>query len=200
MRAALLAVALTAGCGGCGRGTTPVGPPGSGSAGVAMSTPSPDALADGAPALLDPTVAALWARAKDGEAEDRMRLADREGSVGLVERAAAEPEWRLTAARSLAYAKDFLALPWLADLASGGTDEEALAALESAGELAAQPRTARDPEDAAELKEGCDKLLLLARGKESAKPRRVLAIDALRMLADRGCVKRDDIPRELDSK
>jgi hypothetical protein len=94
---------------------------------------------------------------------------------------------------------DFSELPWLAQVATTGTDDDARVALDAVVELAARPRRATDPEDADELHVGCGALLDLARGGERPKERRVLAIRALRMLTDRGCVKKADIPTELDA-
>jgi hypothetical protein len=82
----------------------------------------------------------------------------------------------------------------------GSSDDDAKAALESIVELAARRRRATDPEDADELHAGCVALLDLARSTERSKERRVLAIRALRMLAERGCVKRADIPTDLDAR
>jgi len=87
--------------------------------------------------------------------------------------------------------------------AADGDPEELMrlaTALETIGDLAAAPRRANDPEDAPELHEGCASLLALSRAGERPRERRVLAIRALRMLADRGCVKRADIPAELDAR
>ena len=42
-------------------------------------------------------------------------------------------------------------------------------------------------------------LLALARATGQSKARRVNAIRALRMLADRGCVRRADIPVDFDA-
>ena len=97
------------------------------------------------------------------------------------------------------FCHDFSELPWLAQVGTTGTDDEARAALDAVVELAARPRRATDPEDADELHVGCGALLDLARGAERPKERRVLAIRALRMLTDRGCVKKADIPTELDA-
>jgi hypothetical protein len=130
----------------------------------------------------DPRVEELWDRAGDGETDDLARLADREGTDGLVERAS----------------RDLAALPFLAEVAAKGSDGEAEAALSSASQIAAEPRRATDPEDALELHEGCAALLAVARDVARPKPRRVGAIRALRMLAERGCVKREEIPTDLD--
>jgi hypothetical protein len=145
----------------------------------------------------DPRVEELWDRAGDGETDDLARLADREGTDGLVERAS-RPAERMTALRALGYTGDLAALPFLAEVAAKGSDGEAGAALSSAAQIAAEPRRATDPEDALELHEGCAALLAVARDVARPKPRRVGAIRALRMLAERGCVKREEIPTDLD--
>jgi hypothetical protein len=141
----------------------------------------------------------LWARAKDGEVEDLARLAQREGSVGLAE-ASSQAERRLTAIRAMAYVEGAEALPWLANVATSGNEEEAGAALESVLTIASRPRAAVDPEDAVELREGCDKLLALAKDAKATRARRVASVSALRMLAERGCVDKKEIPADLDAR
>jgi hypothetical protein len=143
---------------------------------------------------------AQWAAAKEGDPEELMRLADLAGCEGLRERAQADAELRTVALRAMQYCGDFSGLPWLAEVAGGASDAEARDALDSVVQLAARPRTATDPEDADELHEGCAALLVIARDTNRPRDRRVLAIRALRMLAERGCVKRADIPVDLDAR
>jgi hypothetical protein len=140
---------------------------------------------------------ALWAST---EPEDLARLADREGASGLVEAAEADPSRRHTVVMALAYADGFEGLPFLAEVAAGGDAVEARAAVESASALAALPRRAVDPDDAAELRAGCDRLLGVARDPSRPRPVRAGAVRALRMLTDRGCVKAADVPRDVDTK
>jgi len=156
----------------------------------------------------DPTLEALWARAQSdaGEADDLARLADREGAGGLAARANADPAARVTALRAMAYAPEpgaWEGLPLLAEAARAPGDDEANAALDSVIDLAARPRRAIDPEDAAELKQGCDVLLAIATAHDAKtampRARRVKAIRALRMLADRGCVDPAAIPADVDA-
>jgi hypothetical protein len=150
---------------------------------------------------MDTREAAAWAAAetKDHDPEDLARLADLVGCVGLRERAD-QAELRGTAIRAMEYCGDFSELPWLAEVATAGSDEEAHAALDAVVGLSAMPRRATDPEDADELHVGCATLLDLSRGAQRPRERRVLAIRALRMLSERGCVKRGDIPTELDAR
>jgi hypothetical protein len=149
---------------------------------------------------MDAREAAAWAVAvaKDHDPEDLARLADLVGCQGLRDRAD-QTELRGTAIRAMEYCGDFSELPWLAQVGTAGNDDEARAALDVVVELSAMPRRATDPEDADELHVGCGALLDLARGVARPKERRVLAIRALRMLSERGCVKLRDIPRELDA-
>jgi hypothetical protein len=200
-----LALALALLLPACGKRTPTASTPDG--AGAAASAPATVAGATSAsvPAR-DPTLDDLWNRAKaSGDADDLARLADREGAPGLRARLA-DAAWSLTAIRALAYAPEpnaFEALPALARVASEGADAEADAALESVIDLASRPRTAIDREDAAELKEGCDALLALARspgdGGASSRARRVKSIRALRMLAEWSCVDRAAIPADLDA-
>jgi hypothetical protein len=178
---------------------------------AAPSAPSPSATASSSAHVVEGGVEGdagepmdsregdAWARAKDGGDDDDIRLADLVGCTGLRERAE-DTRLRATALRAMAFCQDFAELPWLADLATHGADAEAIAALDSIVAQSARVRRATDPEDADELHEGCGALLALARTTAAPAPRRILAIRALRMLSDRGCVKRADIPVDLDAK
>jgi len=178
----------------CGKGASPSAPSGAGGSGDTAG-----AEEEAAPAPMDAREAAQWERAKDGDPEEAMRLADLVGCTGLRERAASRPELRATALRAMRYCGDFSELPWLAQVASGKDDAEAQSALVAVVDMAARPRRSTDPEDAQELHDGCAALLSLARSTDRPRTRRVLAIRALRMLAERGCVRAADIPTELDA-
>jgi hypothetical protein len=185
-------LALCAACNSCNK-SGPGGTAPAPSAAFAAAL-SPDAAAPDRP----PEVDDMWARAKDGEEDDLVRLARREGVTGLEERGA-HPTYRVTAARALGFTEGFAALPWLAEV--GTADGEAAEpALESAVTLAAQRRHQRDPEDAEELRTGCDKLLVLAKDAGAPRKKRILAVRALRMLTDTGAVKTADIPGDVDAK
>lgn len=147
----------------------------------------------------DPRAADLWAHAADGDADDLERLYAYVGSDALME-AASTPARHLVAIRALAWADDFVALPFLASIAASGTDEEASAALESVVAIASRPRRSTDPEDAIELRTGLTSLLALA--KEPTRPprRRTLAVRALRLFVDRGWVPRSEVPVDLDAR
>lgn len=123
----------------------------------------------------------LWTRAKDEEPEDLTVLAEREGAVGLVE-AMAESELRKPALSAMGFAPGYAQLPTLAEVAAGASEEEAARALASAVELGRRPRRQVDEEDATELKEGCERLGVLARDGGKPKSRRILAINAVRTL------------------
>ncbi len=187
--AALLAiVVLFAACGGCGRRAA--GPADRARTSAATASPKESALDAGA--VHDPL---LWEYAKDGEVEDLAELAVHEGAAGLVE-AASDPALRRTAIRAMAYAHGWAQLPFLATVAKGKSDEEARLALESIVELAARPRTSEDPEDAEELREGCEALGSLARDTARPRARRVAAIRALRMMP---CPPME-LPTDVDAK
>jgi hypothetical protein len=171
--------------------------PASGSGG---GRPSEAGAEDDAGEPMDTRESEAWARAQDGgDDDDDIRLADLVGCSGLRERAQ-DPRLRRTAVRAMAQCQDFSELPWLADLGARGSDAEALEALDAIVAQSARVRRATDPEDADELHEGCGALLALAKTATQPAPRRVRAIRALRMLSDRGCVKRVDIPADLDAK
>jgi hypothetical protein len=180
----------------CGKGTGATASAASSSSASADAAPD----GDGGPPM-DSREADAWSRATrglDGGDDDLIRLAELVGCPGLHERAGDEG-LRRTAVRAAAYCNDFSELPWLARLGADARDEEAVDALDAIVDQAARVRRATDPEDADELHAGCGTLLELARSTAAA-PRRVRAIRALRMLADRGCVKVADIPHDLDAK
>jgi hypothetical protein len=135
---------------------------------------------------MDSREASQWAAAAAGEPEELMRLEDLVGCAGLRERAT-QRDLRGTALRAMQYCADFSELGWLAQIADQGNDDDARAALETIDALAARPRRATDPDDADELHAGCGVLLGLARTTARPPERRLLAVRALRMLADRGC-------------
>ena len=189
---ALLAVAA------CGKAAAPAAPSPSASPSSAARVVEAGIEGDAAEPM-DLQEGASWARAQDGGDDDDIRLADLVGCTGLRERAE-DVRLRATAVRAMAQCQDFSELPWLADLATHGADVDAMAALDSIVAQSARVRRATDPEDADELHEGCGALLALARTTTAPAPRRVRAIRALRMLSDRGCVKRADIPVDLDAK
>jgi hypothetical protein len=172
----------------CSKGSTP-----SAAANTVPEDPPPAA------APMDPIEAEAWAHAQSGEEEDRMRLADLVGCTSLRERAEVTAQ-RSTAIFAMRYCEDFSELPWLVTVASTGPDDEAAGALDTILDQAAQPRRQVDPEDAQELAEGCQGLLVLSRSARQARTKRVMAVRALRMLSDRGCVKRADIPVDFDAK
>jgi hypothetical protein len=169
------------------------------SSGEASAEVSPDGGEPVSPR--DPLVEDLWQRAAEGELADLARLYDREGETGLIERAAV-PAYRMTAIAALGCGEDFTSLPFLADVAAAGTDAEAEVALSSALRLAAVPRRTRDPEDALELRQGCERVLLLARKVDAPLARRARAVSALRMLESTGCLHGDAEapPSDLDPK
>jgi hypothetical protein len=193
-RFAALAMAVSVGVVGCHRGSR--------ANGTGAGTAGEESASEVAPlGPMDERERAQWAAAKDGDAEELMRLADAIGCEGLRQRAQEQDAApRAVAIRAMRYCRDFGELPWLSEVAAGGDDGEARLALEAIGELAARPRRATDPEDALELHEGCTGLLDLARSAKKSRERRVLAVSALRMLAERGCVARTEIPTDLDAR
>ena len=178
-----VSIAIAIGCLsvlGCGRGqTSTAGPPASGA-------PDKDSGPAAVSSALSERLETIWAQAKEGEPDDLARLASKEGALGLVERGA-QPEWRETAIRALAFSDGWAGLPWLAEVADGANEKEATLAVESTNALAARPRRAVDPEDAAELRAGCDRLAQVANQPKKAKAITLGASRTLHMLTDRGC-------------
>lgn len=140
----------------------------------------------------------LWGRAQgpDATEEDLMRLASTEGPVGLGEHAT-DKATRLLAARAMAHTRGLAGLPWLADACASEDAELAKEAALSATALAAHGRDQNDPEDADEMREGCTKLLAVAKDGKPSREVRVGAVRTLRLLSDRGCVKADEIPKDF---
>jgi hypothetical protein len=185
---------------GCGKSTAPSASMPSASVGSAVAVDASGAAGDDAGAApMDAREAAQWEAAKEKDPEELARLEDLVGCEGLKERAV-DAELRGTAIQAMQYCRDFSELPWLVEVGATGKDEEAKAALDAIVELSARPRRATDPEDADELHTGCRALLDLAKAVDRPKERRVRAIRALRMLADRGCVKGAEIPTDLDAR
>ena len=169
---------------------------------AADSDATVDASSIDAAALIERSeeVERLWTEAADGgDDSELMRLANQEGPMGLVERSI-DPRYRLTALRAMGYTTGYVALPELGAAAQNGPENEATVAVDSATLIASQKRRQVDPEDALELRDGCDRLLLAA--KDTTRPHavRVGAIRALRGLSDRGCVNQSDIPGDVDVK
>ncbi|HEX7601291.1 MAG TPA: hypothetical protein VF316_06780 [Polyangiaceae bacterium] len=186
---AVLLFATTTACNTCGTGAT------GGDGGVAGQ----DAAEPVVHLERTPEAERLWAEAKEGDENELTRLALVEGAAGLVERAA-EPAYRRTALRAMAYADGFAQLPTLGDAAAKGAPDEAAEAAESAAILAARVRRQVDPEDAEELKLGCTALLAAAKDQGRPRPVRLSAIRALRMLVEHHGVAPADIPTDLDPK
>jgi hypothetical protein len=181
----------------CGKGSNAANVAASPSA-VAPTDAQVAALDAAAATSEDPLLTDLWARAAEGDADDLARLEGAVGSDALIEASPVGPR-RLTALRALAYADDLTPLPFLANVATSGTDDEAAAALDSASFAAAEPRRARDPDDALEAHAGCVLLLALARDPTRPVARRALAVRVLRLLADRSGVPVADVPTDLDA-
>jgi hypothetical protein len=191
--AALVALAmLVSACGSCRKTST--GEAANTATGESSGEPAPRASREAGP----PRDRAMWDHAREGDVEDLTTLATHEGATGLVEAADEDAALRPTAIRAMAQARGWAQLPYLAKTASGSDDELAKLALASVVDLGARARRAEDPEDAEELRDGCEKLLALARDKERARARRVPAIRALRMLP---CPAADGgIPTDLDAR
>ena len=190
--AIVLAALACAACSACGK--SPAGEPnvapGMSSAPVVSRTSLPP---EAGAALVREV--AMWTSAREGTAEDLASLATHEGAAGLVE-AAADADLHATALRAMGYARGWAQLPYLAQAATGTSDDDARLALESVNQLAVRARRSEDVEDAEELREGCEKLGALARDGARARDRRIPALRALRMLP---CPKQD-LPSDLDAK
>ena len=117
----------------------------------------------------------LWARG-EGRARRTISRASpiAKGRAGSSSAASGDPASRMTALRAMAFAPEPGASRGCRSSPrrrAARTTRRPSAALESAIELAARPRRAIDPEDAAELTAGCDALLALAQRRRSAPAR-----------------------------
>ncbi len=176
--------------------------------GVGCRKPQPDAagasLASSAAAVSSAGIGQAagleqaWARAAEGDEEDRMDLAAREGALGLLE-AARDPARRRTALVSMGKARGFAQLPYLANVARASADDEARLALDAAIELGNRVRTSEDLEDTDELREGCEGLRALCMDANAPKVRRVAALRAYRILPC-GAADGGGLPVDLDAK
>jgi hypothetical protein len=150
----------------------------------------------------EPSAAQVRARyeaAASGDESELLRLLGSEGPDGLIEEARRTPAHRKVVLLALAHSATLRAIPFLAEVGRGD-NEEAQLALAAVHAIAAEPRRAVDPEDGAELREGCDALLALAKSDAVPRRGRIVAVGALRMLSAWGCVKLADIPTEFDAR
>jgi hypothetical protein len=172
---------------------------GVGSLGASASVSTQDAFAALLFESFSPAVdESMYRLAAEADATEVLRYLARHGSDTFIESTASESQ-RAVAVAALGFSGSVRALPALATLGRADTPI-AEQALEAAHAIAAEPRLAVDPEDAAELREGCDALLTLARDAKCAKKNRMIAVGTLRMLENRGCVLTADIPSEFDTK
>jgi hypothetical protein len=181
----------------CGKGSNAATVAASPSAAVVRDA-QVDAVSAVSEAPEDPLVTDLWTRAAEGDADDLARLEDAVGSDALVEESPVGAR-RMIALQALAYSEDLTPLPFLANVATSGTDAEAAAALESAASIAAEPRRARDPDDALEAHAGGELLLALAKDATRPVARRALAVRVLRLLEGRSGVPAGEVPTGLDA-
>ncbi len=182
----IVALVLIAGCGKKDAAPQAALSTATGAAPSASTGRASDAGAEGEPPI------DAWSAAASLEPEDLSRLALREGSAGIVAGATSDAR-RKIAVHALAFGEDLDALPFLGEVAAGADASLALAAADTAGVLASRRRMAVAPEDALEVREGCDRLLAVAKDAAKPRPLRLKVLRALRMLGDRGCAR--DLPK-----
>ncbi len=198
---ALAALTVTScACTACRRGSGEGenAPPAAASAAAASSSVAAKAAGSGGgigAAPVAESASLLWTHAKDGEEEDLAALAAHEGAAGLAA-AAKDPEKRTTALRAASSARGYAHVAWLADTATGGSDDDARLALEALADIGARVRRAEEHEDEEELASGCTKLGELARDKDKPRERRVGAVRAVRTLP---CPK-IELPTDVDAR
>ncbi len=171
-------------------GKTPPPPGGPGTSGDSTDPAVVDAVTT--PFAMDEA----WERAREGDDDELARLARLKGVPGLLAGLEATGPARAVAIRALGVAPGLGQVAALARMAEVGEEADATLALESIRTIAARPRTAEQVEDAAELREGCEILLRIAKSSNAARNRRRLALGALRMFADRGVVPTAELPAD----
>jgi hypothetical protein len=162
---------------------------------VAARNPDSGVAVDAVPAASETDE--LWGQAAELEPGELARLAAREGVEGLIEGTEDQPKRMRIALAALQFAPALRAIPFLAAALEEGGSNAAIAA-DTLTVLASVPRRAEDAEDAEEFRAGCDALQKYASSASKPNALRILAIDALRMLSARGCVKAEAIPTDLD--
>jgi hypothetical protein len=100
------------------------------------------------------------------------------------------------ALRAAPSARGYAHVPWLAETAASGVDEDARLALDALADVGARVRRAEEHEDEEELAGGCARLATLARAVDRPRARRVGAIRAARTLP---CPK-VELPADLDAR
>lgn len=174
----------------CACGKTPPQPGGPAGSGDSTDPAVVDAVTT--PFVMDEA----WERAREGDDDELARLARQKGVPGLLAGLEAPGPPRAVAIRALGVAPGYGQVAALARVAEVGEEGDSTLALESIRAIAARPRTAEQVEDAAELREGCEILLRVAKSPNAARNRRRLALGALRMFADRGVVSISELPAD----
>jgi hypothetical protein len=166
----MFALLVLASCDGCDKNSAATG---------ASDAPFEAVIAPSRPA----DVQRLWDDAMGGGEDELLRLANAEGPAGLEERAV-DPRLRPTALSAMGYTRTLEGLALLGESAAGDPEPLATIAVRSAEMIASNPRRSRDPEDALEVRQGCDRLR--AARADPARPKSVKdgAERTLAMLAE----------------
>jgi hypothetical protein len=183
----VVGLSLAAGCDGC----TKPGKP------AADAGPSADGgLSSAAPVPTTTSSVGPWAAAAAGDELAAMRLAEIHTAPELVAIARGGPQAD-AALVALRHAND--AELALADLARLATDtRRGEAALRTIVAIAARPTRHTEPLDPDGLATCIERLQTLSRDAQAPRPRRVLAVDALRGFARAGYVDAEGVTTELD--
>jgi hypothetical protein len=197
--AALLALATGASCAACARGPSLAVPREPGA--VLAQSAAPGVAPSAAPAPPphtrrrdDPG----WIAARDADPAEKARLARAVGAAELLGALGDPGEVPEVALAALPYADDRdIALGPLAERArtEPGRRHRLLVAILA---IAGEPRGSREPLDPEGARRCGDILVAFARDAAVAREDRVLAVSALRALAERGLVERARIPGDLD--
>ena len=160
----------------------------------AAQPPSASILGSSSPAAPKKTYGAAWDRAvTSGDEADLARLALEEGATGLLE-ALDDPAHRAIALAAIAHApdRDLAIGPLAARL--GRAEPDAAAVAGALVDVLAVPGLDRERLDPTGEQEAARVLLALAHDASKPAELRAKAVTALGRLAERGVVRRDEIP------
>jgi hypothetical protein len=143
----------------------------------------------------------LWQRAIDGDESDLARLADREGTRGLLDGLEEGGAVGMAALEALPFADDAeAAYERLGEIVLQIDARQAGPVIRAITAIAAKPARQVEPVDPAGMKSCAQALMVLANNKSLAPGVRAPAISALRLLATKNAVDPAAIPQDLDPK
>lgn len=142
-----------------------------------------------------------WLRAGEGDPIDLERLAEREGSAGLLEGLEEGGAIGRTALAALPYADDAeLVYARLAEILRLARPADLPLVVEAAAGIAQRPRRQAEPLDPPGARACAAALVEVAKRDDAPGALRADAVSAARFLAERGAIASGMIPTDLDPK